>query len=533
MNMSFQKILISAVFFALFTIHSVGAMSVEENNPRWTDTNKQDEVLALKELGVGQRANLENISLEGVSQPVILELKRFEVFSPGAIVTVHHDNGEEEVIPPPAAIYFQGNIQGDPSSIAVVSLQPTGEVHGIIQQGDYLWSLSGGNQPTQGTWQGITTTEIKQSGKLNSGKPFLCDVDKLPAALQAPKLFSQAFLTPEALPAGQNYAVNVAIETDYEFYQLFGNTTAALSYIGNLFAYGSTIYQRDIQSKLVVKYVSLWSTSSDPWGTWASTLDGLNAFQTYWNANRTSVARATAHFLSGRSLGGGIAYIGVLCNSTYGYGFSANIDKGFNISSPTPDWDIVVTTHEIGHNFDSLHSHDYQNIPNSSYPSAIDFCWNDSTGTATGILPGIGSLSGGTPGTGTGTIMSYCNQNYPGMTNIGLTFGKGFIYGVQAYRESDLMSNYVASVATSYPSCIPIETSAGLAGAACGAVHGLRKPQVRCGVCGRLPHVRRKKDVTQGPSGPLFFWRSARNLVKVELSVTARQVLAHFKEPPI
>lgn len=41
----------------------------------------------------------------------------------------------------------------------------------------------------------------------------------------------------------------------------------------------------------------------------------------------TSVNRTITHMLSGQQLGGGIAYIGALCNSSYGYGVSANLSR--------------------------------------------------------------------------------------------------------------------------------------------------------------------------------------------------------------
>ena len=65
-----------------------------------------------------------------------------------------------------------------------------------------------------------------------------------------------------------NYTARIAIETDWEFFQKFGNATAAADYIGDLLGYSSTVYVAEVGTSLLVSHLSLWSTSSDPWGNW-------------------------------------------------------------------------------------------------------------------------------------------------------------------------------------------------------------------------------------------------------------------------
>src|SRR6185369_5719845 len=100
----------------------------------------------------------------------------------------------------------------------------------------------------------------------------------------------------------------------------------------------------------------------------------LGELRTYWNANMSSVNRTLVHMLSGKNLGGGIAYIGVLCQNYYAkgsssdYGLSSSLGTSFNWDGDQTHnpsavvWDIVVVQHEIGHNFNSPHTHDYCNI---------------------------------------------------------------------------------------------------------------------------------------------------------------------------
>ena len=397
----------------------------------------------LTRVAIGQFVRLEKVLLDQERLPVILELERFTVFEPDARIVVHRENGQD-ILPVPATAYFRGKITGRPDSLAVLSADPSGNMQGIVQDEEKFWIVAGGAK-AGGSPVGLTSRELRQSGLANDVTPLQCSFDKLPAALRTPRhMASEAFI-PKSLPAGQFYNVPVAIETDNEFLALFsGSTSAATSYIGNLFAYASTIYQREASSKLTVGYISLWQTA-DPWNH-TSTLQGLQSFENYWNANRQSINRATAHFLSARSLGGGIAYLGALCSS-YGYGYSANLSGDFQISNPQPVWDLVVVTHEIGHNFNSLHTHDYQGIGNNSNP--VDAC-------TSGYLPGINALSGGTPNTGNGTIMSYCHLLGGGMANIALKFGLDHQYGIAASRVSSQISSYVAAVANTNPSCISV-----------------------------------------------------------------------------
>jgi len=166
----------------------------------------------------------------------------------------------------------------------------------------------------------------------------------------------------------------------------------------------SAVYIRDVNVRITIPYVRVWSTSNDPYnGTTSGQL--LNEFRSYWNANMQSVERTTAHYISTRPGGlGGIAWLNVLCasyTSGFGYAFS-DIDGTFNYL-PAYSWDVDVVAHETGHNFGSPHTH------NCSWPGGpIDTCYAVE-----------GNCYQGQPIPRVGTIMSYCHLN-AGKT---LTFG--------------------------------------------------------------------------------------------------------------
>ncbi len=221
------------------------------------------------------------------------------------------------------------------------------------------------------------------------------------------------------------YTVNLAIETDYELYTKFGSSTdAELRFIGDLTAAASAIYWRDVKTVFKIGTVHLWSTSADPW-TATSTSTALSEMLSYWNSNYTSVQRTIVHMLSGKNMGGGIAYVGVLCNSSFGYGLSSSLGTTFSVTNPNLYWDVLCYTHEIGHNFSSPHT--------ECYAPPVDTCTPCDSFSCTGSVP-----SGG------GTIMSYCHACAGGYSNIILYFG---LNGDVSQAVLDQMRGYVESKA--------------------------------------------------------------------------------------
>lgn len=289
--------------------------------------------------------------------------------------------------------FLAGKVAGDPQSHAFLAVSDAG-TFGYVETDAHTYIIS--------------------SGPYGRGLPTVSyDLTALPPGIVDPPAWTCATPAPVVAPEPPGEGgiagvppcrqVRVAFETDFEFLQLFGgSTTAATGYINTLASALTSIYTRDLNTRVVATYSRLWTTSSDPW-TATNTSDQLDQFVGYWNGNMTSISRDLAHFLSGRGLGGGVAYMPGLCNGVP-FGVSANLAGYF----PTPlvdnngqNWDIMVTAHEIGHNFGAPHTHNY--VP------PIDGC---------GSSPQDCSGAAG----GNGTIMSYCHLCGGGMTNIKLRF---------------------------------------------------------------------------------------------------------------
>jgi hypothetical protein len=425
------------------------------------------------ELPVGVQARVNRLEIPDTAETVDLVLERFEVFAPDAEIVVH-GNGRERRLPAPRHAYFRGRVAREPGSSAFLGVQADGRVQGIVVRGgetylvDEAPAVPGARSARGLRLQHASARALEKA----SGKGFECGTGH---ALEAPDPLAELGFGgpagsaegPQALAAAAStYAARVAIETDHEFYLRFNDVTAAAAYVGNLLGYVSLRYQAEVGASLLVQSVSLWTTPSDPWASWTQsnggTSCGLAEFGRYWNKNRAGVQRTIAHFLSGKSLGGGVAWIGVLCSPSFpasmscpgiptdapwggAYGFTASISGTFNAASPTVMWDVVAVAHEIGHNFNSPHTHCYNGLGGSASP--VDGC-----ASAPGCYSGSATLPG-PAGARSGTIMSYCHLVRGSWSDIGWSFGTNHPYGNLPGRVPSRMTSHVQARATAYPAC--------------------------------------------------------------------------------
>jgi len=423
-------------------------------------------------------------ALDGGSIALDLRLARFEVFAPSARIVLHTDAGDR-FLPLPDNVYLRGEVAAEPGSRVVLSVLSTGEIRGLATAQGKTWLLGASADE-----RALRARAIDGAFELEQpAGGFRCALDDIgPAAYHGEDASAEDAMagvlgspakallatSPRASEgAAFDHTAVIAIETDNEYLNLFGgNATDAASYAGDLVAYSSTIYTDELQTSWVLGDVSLWAVV-DPWGI-NDPGCGLLEFGRYWNLNHLATTRTVSHFLSGKSTNSGIAWVGVLCRGAFsanpanfggcpapvnvignwggGYGFTSGIDGNFNINSPSIVWDIMAFTHEIGHNFNSPHTHCYAGLEGNA--NHIDLCYGSDPGA--GCYSGATSLPSGCPGSGQncGTIMSYCHLISPGMSNTSLNLGLGHPYGVAPGRVPTRMRNHVVATAAGNPSCL-------------------------------------------------------------------------------
>ncbi len=343
----------------------------------------------------------------GVDGAGDLVLARVEPFAPGARVEVMV-GGTAQALALPDQVYFGGTVAGEPDSRAFLVAGPDA-VHGFVVRGGTVYQF------------GPDGAGLHRSYALRDADPRaypppgdFCGNDLHPETSDTPGVHAETLrreglLAPPIAPAvGPLKQADVAIETDNELWAKFGSNQATLTYLASLAAAANVIYERDLNLRLRFSYIRLWASSTtDPW-TGTSTSSALSETRTYWtnpanNMDAIAGSRDLVHVVSGKSVQGGIAYVGALCNAGYGFGVS-QVFGSFNVAVPSQIWDLMVVAHEIGHNVGSPHTHCYSPV--------VDQCYN-----------GESSCYSGTVVASRGTIMSYCHLLAGGLSNIDLLFG--------------------------------------------------------------------------------------------------------------
>ncbi|MBC7774980.1 MAG: fibronectin type III domain-containing protein [Phycisphaerae bacterium] len=310
-----------------------------------------------------------------------LELAQVEILAPDFFVSTNTQNS----VPYQRAIHYRGIVLGNANSVASLSITCSGVMAMVADE--------------SGTYQlgqmedGSDNYVYYKTQNLIALSPNHCFSDE-------ESLMGDDGGQPSSGDRGVGCkTVQIYFECDYKLYTDKGsNTTTVSNYVTSLFNQIATLYANE-NVGVVISQIYVW-TSSDPYVGYNSTSAVLNAFR---QTRGTTFNGNLAHLLSTRSLGGGIAYVDVICVKQYAFGVSAITTSFQNV--PTYSWTVEVVTHELGHNLGSWHTH------SCNWPTgALDNCVNPEGSCSPGPAPVNG-----------GTIMSYCH-----LTGYGINFNKGF-----------------------------------------------------------------------------------------------------------
>lgn len=404
---------------------------------------------------------------------VSAELRRTTSGDTSPLLNVHSGSTVTQERPAPRA-HFTGHLTGDPDSSVFVSIDSQGAMRSVVRRAGevFVSDMSGPNGASASGTAGLPDAGLR-SRRVDfaadaPARPFACGVnDEFIKKNSGPP--SSALLanlrnndlrakmpgtgaTTTAAVATLRRA-DIIIETDYELFQLLGSSNAVHAYVTDLMGYVSSQYESEIGARLNVTQINVYTSISYPW-TSDSTSSMLTQLKDHWNQpSRFSQPRHHVHLLSARHVGGGIAYVNTLdgMQKENAYGVSSGIEGGFSASSPQLIWDSKVIAHELGHAFGSDHTHNYD-APyfGSTQGGAIDCCYSENSGQCStqlggapryGVLPGIGSTTGGSAGTGAGTIMSYCHLLTTGLSNISFSFGTNHTRGVNPWRVANVLQS--------------------------------------------------------------------------------------------
>jgi len=316
---------------------------------------------------------------------LVLELERFEVVAPDARFLIGSPEGDQPMASP-EVVLFKGEIDGEPGSLAYIAVSSSGMTNGFVDAGTgFTYSVGTLQEDLR---SGTPLLTVRRAASLGEDDLPFCGVDgdmefkvepeSEPGDVKAPTTTAGLLLQ------------RLAIEADQAFVHHFATTSDARDYVVQLMGAASAIYQRDLTIRFALVLVRLWPNGNEPFS-----VNDLGGFYSHWTTREDTTGLNIIHMLSGQRPDnyGGIAFLSNTCDGA-AYSIAGSIKGSFPSPMTWPhrdNWDILVSTHEIGHNHGAHHTHD-----NDVYSPTIDDCGN-----------GFYSR---------GTIMSYCHSGQQGQT---------------------------------------------------------------------------------------------------------------------
>lgn len=331
----------------------------------------------LRRLPIGSRARISLPITRSMS--VIADVQRYTVIDEQSVLRAMTSSGPV-TIPAPRSVLLKGTVEGRPGSFVTLALYP-GFALGRITLGDEVHE--------EFIITPLTSTmpapiAVVPSTSLLRSDYGLCAVTDNDEVHDRPSVKGA-----EQTQAGTLRRVTLALEGDTPYYlDHGGDLTVATAYAEAVIAASSAIYERDVSASLYIGQLVIWTTTDPYPGTNSTNL--LTQFRDYWRANNAGVGRSVAMLLSGQNGIGGVAYLNTLCDKQWGYAVSG-LNNNVVYPRTTYAWDTDVTSHELGHNIGSPHTH------SCTWNPPIDSCYQAEGNCYTGTKAVRG------------TIMSYCH----------------------------------------------------------------------------------------------------------------------------
>ena len=233
--------------------------------------------------------------------------------------------------------------------------------------------------------------------------PVICTADMIDEEHGVHDLIE---MNQNGMRSGGSVCVNVAIEVDYFTRLTFSDASDAVDWaLGILTAVGE-VYEEEVNISIVSDYAFVWETE-DPYSSYVDqSTDMLYSLKDKWNVDAafSSVDRDLVHLFTKRedTGTGGIAFVNGAGNTNYGYGFSSSLTSDMeyaDVPAPFFHWNLLVVSHEIGHNFGSMHTQwcGWSGGPINNCVDLEESVPGECDGYVNDPAPSIG------------TIMSYCH----------------------------------------------------------------------------------------------------------------------------
>ena len=280
----------------------------------------------------------------------LLELQATDVRAPGYQLLVEREDGSFAVPAPRAAKTYRGALAGQPGSRVAATLDERGLTARILLadgEEHYLEPLSGKLPDAARREHALYARHDAPAPGVPCAEPLVA-----PAETGAPATGEASTLPPDVASATTLKVAELAIDADYEYFLHWGQSvTAVEDRIHAVIDAMNLQYESEVGITHRITTVIVRTSPAQPYtATDPNAL--LDQLRLHWTANHAGVQRDLAHLFTGKQIDGsviGIAWLGVVCNSSYGYGLSQS-DFNANFASATD-----LTAHELGHNWSANH----------------------------------------------------------------------------------------------------------------------------------------------------------------------------------
>jgi hypothetical protein len=206
----------------------------------------------------------------------------------------------------------------------------------------------------------ISERSLREQGSFET-RTCLADQLTPPLSASATAAFGSSRASATVNPVLQ---CNLALETDSQYFDVFGDLEVAQGYSLALIAAANSRFREQAGVVLVLNYLGFHTGGTDPWTTQeqgGNCIDLLYEFQAAWSNGGAPVSADLHHIFSGVDLGCGVAFLDSICDSLEGFSVMSRMDglTPFPVAVNPLNWDFIWMCHELGHNFGSIHTHAY------------------------------------------------------------------------------------------------------------------------------------------------------------------------------
>ncbi len=314
--------------------------------------------------------------------------------------------GDQHFVPP-SAVCYRGIVSGEEHSVVFISVSDEMFICSIHRE-DVTTYVFGPEKNSEQSENYILLPEYALLGTAPF-TPFNCINEGIIQPKQLPsveELLSnrKTNLQNQPLDNGKLLQTDIAVEADSQFYGAIGGDPAkTIAYIGAIFSMSSMIYENEANLTHHLSWIKVWTTS-DPYQVHGNAYALPDTVRRYWQKKYAAVQRDVAHVMTSIGYGGGGFGYYSLCDPANSYSVSSP-QTGHTYPTFAFTYDTYIISHEVGHNFNLIHTHDcWWNPP-------LDTCYTKDDASL--ALSDACYSKPIIPHKNPGTIMSYCqNTNY-------------------------------------------------------------------------------------------------------------------------